>query len=579
MQKRWLVRTPPPEEEIEKLAAELVVPDILAKMLIQRGITEFEEAKRFFRPTLDELHDPFLFLNMDKAVARLTDAIAADEKILIYGDYDVDGTTSVALVSTILKEYSEKTEIYIPDRYTEGYGVSFQAIEYAKEQDFNLIITLDCGIKAVNKIAKAKEYGIDVIVCDHHNPGEVLPDAIILDTKQDGCNYPYKELCGCGVGFKLMHAFLDSQGYDTDLLFKQLDLVAIAIAADIVPMTGENRVLAYHGLELLNKNERLGVAHVMNLAKRKMPLTITDVVFLIAPRINAAGRMGDAKDAVQLLTSQDVDFTLNLAKEIQISNDARKDLDKLITAEALELLAEEEGYEDKCTTVVYSDDWHKGVIGIVASRLIETHYRPTVVLTKSEGKYAGSVRSVKEFDVYEALSKCEKSIEQFGGHKYAAGLTVLEKDIELFKEEFENAVKELITDELLIPQQLVELELDFDEIFTEEDNRNGIPKIKRILTQFEPHGPGNMKPVFVSKNVHCKSSNLLKGEHLKLRLIQSHTDIEIDAIGFFMSDKWSIATSGEPFDVAYTFDINEWREKKTLQLHIKDMRPSFVRQE
>lgn len=578
MQKRWLVRTPPPQEEIEKLAQELVVPEILAKMLIQRGITEFDEAKRFFRPNIEELHDPFLFLNMQKAVDRLVDAIANDEKILIYGDYDVDGTTSVALVSTILAEYSDKCEAYIPDRYSEGYGVSFQGVEYAKDNGFSLIITLDCGIKAVEKVAKAKEYGIDVIVCDHHTPGEILPDAIILDTKQKGCEYPYKELCGCGVGFKLMHAFLDSQGYDTELLFNQLDLVAIAIAADIVPMTGENRALAFHGLKLLNENKRLGVSHVMNLAKRKMPLTITDVVFLIAPRINAAGRMGDAKDAVQLLTSQDVDFTLSLAKEIQIANDERKDLDKLITAEALTILSEEDGYEDKCTTVVYKEDWHKGVIGIVASRLTETHYRPTVVLTKAGGKYTGSVRSVKEFDVYEALSKCENSIEQFGGHKYAAGLTILEKDIDLFKEEFETAVRELITDELLIPQQIVELELDFDEIFTAEDNKYGVPKIKRILTQFEPHGPGNMKPVFVSRNVFCQSSKLLKGEHLKLSLTQPDSEIKIDAIGFFMSEKWSIATSGEPFDVAYTFEVNEWREKKTLQLNIKDMRPSFVRE-
>ena len=471
---RWTRKPNPTPQEVNSLSETLKVDKLIAHLLLQRGVTNYEEAKKFFRPSLEDIHSPFLMRDMDKAVERIEKAMEAEENILVYGDYDVDGTTSVALLSSFLKETYQNVATYIPDRYTEGYGVSFQGIDFASDNDFTLIIALDCGIKAIDKVKYANEKGIDFIICDHHRPGETLPEAVaVLDPKREDCEYPYKELCGCGVGFKLIQALSEKRGGVIEDLVPYLDLVATAIAADIVPMTGENRVLAYHGLKVINSTPRTGIKAIIGQLKKK-ELNISDVVFVIAPRINAAGRMKHGGHAVQLLVEENLEAAQKWADEIEQFNMERRQLDQEITKEAL-LQIKENAEEDRFTSVVYDESWHKGVIGIVASRLTETYYRPTLVFTKSGDKLAASARSVKGFDVYNALDACSEHLEQFGGHKYAAGLTLLEEQYEKFKQQFESVVSSTIDTTLLVPEVSVDTEIELNQI---------TPKLYRILKQF-----------------------------------------------------------------------------------------------
>ena len=578
MQKKWLIKDAPDSVAVTQLQQDLGVSRIVAEMLVQRGITEFEAAKAFFRPSLDDLHDPFLMKDMENAVARLQKAHKKQEKVLIYGDYDVDGTTAVALVYGCLKEFFREIEYYIPDRYKEGYGVSEAGVRYANENGLDLIITLDCGIKAHKVVDLGNEFGIDFIICDHHTPGDELPKAIVLDPKRSDCEYPYKELSGAGVGFKLLSAFFDKEKLDQKILHEQLDLLAISIGADIVPITGENRVLCALGLELLNKKPRLGIGKLLKFAKKERPLTLTNVVFIIAPRINAAGRMGDAKNAVELLLTTDSVAGKQMAKEIHESNEVRRGIDETITEEALAQIEASPDHAEMCTNVVFEKGWHKGVIGIVASRIIETHYKPTIVFTQTEegAPLTGSVRSVKGVNIYDVLNECEDLIEQFGGHYYAAGLSISPENFPAFKAKFNEVVANTIGNETLIPEQILEGALTFDEIFPIGEQLSGVPRIKRILSQFEPHGPGNMKPVFISHNVYAKDARLLKGAHLKLRLYQPDCRATIDAILFNRPDAYELAISGQPLSVAYTMEINEWQGRSSLQLMLKDIRPEAV---
>ena len=561
---RWTLKPKPSEEKINTLANELGVDNIIATLLIQRGIETFDEARTFFRPSLDELHDPYLMKDMDKAVARIEAAIQNDENILVYGDYDVDGTTSVALMSSYLKSFYPNIATYIPDRYEEGYGVSYQGIDFASDNEFSLIIALDCGIKAIDKVAYATERGVDFIICDHHRPGNELPKAIaVLDPKREDCAYPYKELCGCGVGFKLIQALAANRGQSIQDLLLYLDLVATAIGADIVPVTGENRVLAHYGLKVINSNPRVGFQAILQQVK-KSQLTITDVVFIIAPRINAAGRMEHGNHAVRLLVETDIEQASVWASEIEQFNTDRRDADKRITEEALTQIIENEETERK-TTVVYDENWHKGVIGIVASRLTETYYRPTLVFTKSGEKLAASARSVKDFDVYEALEACSEHIEQFGGHKYAAGLTLLVENYEAFKTAFEHAVSSTIDPKLLQPEIRIDAEIDFDQI---------TPKFYRILKQFAPFGPGNMTPVFMTRNLKDLGYGKCVGEdksHLRVVVKQGDSP-QFTGIGFGLGSKHDIACTGKLFKAAYVIDENEWQGNVSLQLRLKDIK-------
>lgn len=565
---RWTIKPKPSQEKITKLAAALNVDDLIATLLIQRGIETFEQAKQFFRPTLADLHNPYLMKDMDKAVSRIEKAIANHENILVFGDYDVDGTTAVSLVSSYLKSYYPNIATYIPDRYDEGYGISYKGIDFADDNGFSLIIALDCGIKSVDHIAYANKKNIDFIICDHHLPGEILPNAVaILDPKRADCNYPYDELCGCGIGFKLIQALAQNRNQTIDDLVEYLDLVATAIAADIVPMTGENRVLAKFGLEVINTSPRAGILALVQNKKQKT-LTITDVVFTVAPRINAAGRIKHGNYAVELLTEFDLEQAEQFALEIENFNSERKGLDKQITQEAL-LQIEEDNEIDRFSTVVFNPTWHKGVIGIVASRLIENYYRPTLVFTQNGGKYAASARSVKGFDVYKALENCAEHLEQFGGHKYAAGMTILPEKYIDFKNAFENEVKNTIPPELLIPEIAIDMELNFDEI---------TQKFTRILAQFEPFGPQNMTPVFVAKNVSDTGYGKNIGsenEHLKLFVKQFRsvgTSEGIAAIGFGLGKKLALTSNRKPFEIAYCIDENEWQGKTAVQLRIKDLK-------
>jgi single-stranded-DNA-specific exonuclease len=562
---RWTLKPKSSPQKIEDLSKLLGVEEIIASLLMQRGIETFEEAKKFFRPSLDDLHNPFLMKDMDRAVERIEKAISNKENILVYGDYDVDGTTSVALLSSYLKTYYPNVATYIPDRYDEGYGISYKGIDFAVDNDFSLIIALDCGIKAIEKVAYASQKGIDFIICDHHRPGAELPSAVaILDPKREDCDYPYKELCGCGVGFKLIQALASERGQTIDDLLLYLDLVATAIGADIVPITGENRVLAYFGLKVINSNPRTGIKAILKQVKKEM-LTITDVVFIIAPRINAAGRMKHGNHAVTLLIETDMDLAIQWAEEIEQFNTDRKDADSQITLEALEQIIKNEEQE-RNTTVVYDENWHKGVIGIVASRLTETYYRPTLVFTKSGEKLAASARSVKGFDVYNALEACSQYIEQFGGHKYAAGLTLHEKDFENFKSEFEKVVSETIDPKLLTPEISIDAEIDFDQITA---------KFYRILKQFAPFGPGNMAPVFMTQNVMDTGWGKCVGSdesHLRLVMRQNNSH-QFTGIGFGLADKYPLACSGTPFKIAYVIDENEWQGTVSLQLRLKDVKP------
>ena len=572
MQKRWLVKTPVESTTLEEFRSTLTVDRIVAELLIQRGINSFEEAETFFRPKLDQLHNPFLMKDLKRAVDRVNLAIANGEKILLFGDYDVDGTTAVALLYGFLIEKHQNLDYYIPDRYSEGYGISMQGIDFAAENDFKLIISLDCGIRSVEHVKYAQEKGIDFIICDHHNPGDTVPDCIVLDPKQKDCDYPYKELSGCGVGFKLLQGLCIENDWKQQQLFNQLDLLAVSIGADIVSVTGENRVLCYHGMILLNAKPRPAFVELLRIAKREFPVTLTDVVFTIAPRINAAGRLRSGKHAVELMISDNVADIRRLAAAIDEDNKERRQLDQVITSEALELIEQNADYENRKTTVVFKNDWHKGVVGIVASRLIEKHYRPTIVLTESNGKATGSARTVNDFDIHAALVKCEHLLEQFGGHTHAAGMTMALENVTAFQEHFEKVVQESITIEDETPEQEVDIEIDFNEIFTNGENRMKIPRIKRILEQFEPHGPGNMKPVFLVKNVYSTDVRLLKDVHLKLSMTQPNSDVVIEGIGFNLGDKIDDVAAGVPFDLVFTMESNKWNNRETLQLNMKDIR-------
>ena len=563
---RWNLSPKQNLETVTHLAQALGIDPLLSSLLVQRGITTFNQAKRFFRPSLEELHDPFLMQDMDLAVKRIQQAIEAQENILVYGDYDVDGTTSVALLSSYLKTYYPNIATYIPDRYDEGYGVSYKGIDFAQDNDITLIIALDCGIKAIEKVAYASKKGIDFIICDHHRPGAKLPKAVaVLDPKRDDCSYPYKELCGCGVGFKLIQALGSERGQTIEDLLLYLDLVATAIGADIVPVTGENRVLAYYGLQVINSNPRVGYQAILKQVN-KSTLTITDVVFIIAPRINAAGRMKHGNHAVRLLVESDLEKAAQWASEIELFNADRKDADKQITKEALAQIIKASEQENN-TTVVYKEHWHKGVIGIVASRLIETYYRPTLVFTKSGDKLAASARSVKGFDVYNALEGCAQYIEQFGGHKYAAGLTLQEKDYPDFKAQFEKVVSKTIDPKLLNPEINIDAQLDLAAI---------TPKFHRILKQFAPFGPGNRQPVFMTQNLKDTGYGKCVGAdktHLRLTVKQVNSEA-IVGIGFGLGDKKDTACSDTSFKAVYCIDENLWQGKVSLQLRIKDIQPS-----
>ncbi|MDT0676375.1 single-stranded-DNA-specific exonuclease RecJ [Autumnicola musiva] len=561
---RWSLKPKPNEETVAHLAAKLGVGKPVASLLVQRGIETFEEAKKFFRPSLEDLHDPYLMKDMDRAVERIEKAIKNEENILVYGDYDVDGTTSVALMSSFLKGFSPYVATYIPDRYNEGYGVSYQGIDFAADNDVSLIIALDCGIKAVEKVVYAKEKGIEFIICDHHRPGAEIPAAAaILDPKREDCDYPYKELCGCGVGFKLIQALAARKGLETENLLPYLDLVATAIGADIVPITGENRILAYHGMHVINVAPRAGFKAILKQVKKER-ISITDVVFILAPRINAAGRMKHGQHAVNLLTEEDEDTAAQFAADIENYNSDRRDADRSITAEALAQI-EDLKEQERHTTVVYQENWHKGVIGIVASRLTETYYRPTLVFTKSGEKLAASARSVKGFDVYDALEACKEHIEQFGGHKYAAGLTLFASEYENFKRKFENVVAETIDKKLLTPEVSIDAEINLKDI---------TPKFYRILKQFAPFGPGNMSPVFTTCNLRDTGYGKCVGadeSHLKCQVKQEGENPVFNVIGFGLGKKLEIIRKHKIFKAAYSIDENHYNGNISLQLRLKDI--------
>jgi len=561
---RWTLRPKPNKEKVNILKEALQVDEIVASLLVQRGIETYEEARTFFRPSLNDLHNPFLMKDMEKAVARIENAISNNENILVYGDYDVDGTTSVALMSTYLKTRTENVATYIPDRYEEGYGVSIKGIDFADDNGFSLIIALDCGIKAIDKVAYAKEKGIDFIICDHHRPDKDLPEAVaILDPKRDDCDYPFKELCGCGVGFKLVQALASKENKTAEDLISYLDLVATAIGADIVPITEENRTLAYFGLQVINENPRPGIKAIITEVKKEK-LTITDVVFIVAPRINAAGRMKHGNHAVTLLTETDFNLAAEYAIDINQFNTDRRDADQRITEEALKQI-EEQKEQDRFTTVVYHETWHKGVIGIVASRLIETYYRPTLVFTKSGDELAASARSVSGFDVYNALESCSEYIEQFGGHKYAAGLTLKEENYKAFKQAFEDEVSKTIDKSQLIPEIKIDSTIDLSEVTF---------KFYRILSQFAPFGPRNMTPIFMTENIKDTGYGKCVGEddkHLRVTVTQNGAE-KIVGIGFNLGDKYQMVTNQKLFRVAYSIDENEWNGKTSLQLKIRDIK-------
>jgi single-stranded-DNA-specific exonuclease len=561
---RWTLKPKPSIDITNHLKEVLQIEDTIASLLAQRGIETFEAAKDFFRPSLEHLHDPFLMKDMDLAVQRVEEALANNENILVYGDYDVDGTTSVALMASYLKTRSEQIATYIPDRYEEGYGVSYQGIDFAEDNGFSLIIALDCGIKAIDKVAYAKEKGVDFVICDHHRPGDAIPSAVaVLDPKRSDCAYPYKELCGCGVGFKLIQALAERDGKTIEDLTEYLDLVATAIAADIVPITGENRVLAYFGLQVINEAPRTGIQTILQQVK-KDTLTITDVVFTIAPRINAAGRMKHGNHAVTLLTETDFNLAANYASEIEEFNSDRRETDKRITEEALQQILDHKEQE-RYTTVVYDASWHKGVIGIVASRLTETYYRPTLVFTKSGDKLAASARSVSGFDVYNALEACSEHIEQFGGHKYAAGLTLKEENYEAFKAAFEAVVKRTIDERLLTPEVKIDAQISLKDI----DQR-----LWRIMSQFAPFGPGNMTPIFMTEGLTDSGYGKCVGEddkHLKINVYQQGSE-KFSGIGFGLGSKINLIKDRQRFDAVYSIDENHWNGQVSLQLKLRDIR-------
>lgn len=571
MEKNWKIRSHGSKIQVQQLSQALNIDEVLGSLLIQRGINTFSEAKSFFRPELKNLHDPFLMKDMDKAISRLNRAIKNKERILIYGDYDVDGTTSVALVYSFLRDLygEERLGYYIPDRYSQGYGISVQGVEFAAENEFSLVIALDCGIKAVEKIQLAKKKGVDFIICDHHTAGDVIPDAVaVLDPKRNDCEYPFKHLSGCGVGYKMLQAYLQSNSLPEYKLEPYLDLVCVSIASDIVPITGENRILAYYGLQQLNSNPSPGLKSIIqtsNLDQKE--ITISDIVFKIGPRINAAGRMESGRKSVDLLTSQLDGKAGLIMNELNTFNDERKNLDRNITLEALEFLHLNPDFVDKKATVLYKPEWHKGVIGIVASRLIETYYRPTVILTESNGFATGSARTVEGYDIYQAIESCSDLLENFGGHTYAAGLTMKIENVPLFQQRFEEFVSKTISKEQLTPIIEVDAVINLNEI---------TPKFYKILKQFAPFGPDNMSPVFVSRNVTDYGTGRVvgkTGDHLKLELMQNdNPNLHLPAIGFNMSEFYGIIEQRIPFNVCYSIVENEFKGKTSLQLMLKDIK-------
>ena len=569
---QWKLKPEPDSKIVERLQKEIKIPHKVAYLLAQRGIRSYEDARRFFSPQITDLHNPFLMKNMDKAVERIEMAIANAEKILIYGDYDVDGTTAVSIVYSYLNDYYDKVDTYIPDRYSEGYGISTQGIDYAAENNFGLIIALDCGTKAIDKIKYAQKKGIDFIIGDHHTPGDVLPEAYaFLNPKQNTCPYPYKELSGAGIGFKLIQALQQKKKQPLEDIIHYLDLVAVSIGADIVPITGENRTMAAFGLKQIEVNPRPGLRALSRNVKDKV-MDINDLVFVLAPRINAAGRIKHGKEAVKLLIEKNTHIANRFADEIEAYNIERREFDKNITEEALHQIVEhneEEGF----STVVYDATWHKGVLGIVASRLIETYYRPTIVFTESNGVLSGSVRSVSGFNVYDALQACKQHIIQFGGHKYAAGLTVAPKQYEAFKTKFEQIVKSTIQKESLSPQINIDTQISFREIMEGGEN---IPKFYRLIKRMAPFGPGNMNPVFVTEGVNDTGYSKTVGKdnnHLKLSLRELNSGIIMNGIGFNLGDKISIVKHGMPLAVVYSIEENNWNNRISLQLRVKDIRP------
>ncbi len=574
VEKRWSIIEGENAKLIDDLKERLQVSETIAKLLINRGVDTFEKAKSFFRPSLDDLHDPFLMEDMEVAVSRLSEAIDENEKILVYGDYDVDGTTAVALMYSFLSKKTEQVDFYQPDRYTEGYGISMQAIEWAKDEGIGLIVALDCGIRAIDQIALASSYGIDTIICDHHRPGENLPEAYaILNPKKESCEYPYGELCGCGIGFKLAHALSIYRDEAEEEAFEFLDLVAIAVAADIVPMTGENRILTSFGIKQLEDTPRVGIRTMLELANKTGKLSVSDLVFVIAPRINAAGRMDSARRAVELLISENEEEAKSFSLVVNTLNNERKELDKMITLEALEMIAKDDSSEASVTTVVSSKHWHKGVVGIVASRLIETHYKPTIVLCVSDGVATGSARSVKGFDVYEAIHECADLLEKFGGHKYAAGLSLKEENLDQFKVRFEEAVKKRILPEQLVPEIKIDSTITSDELRQDSASKM-FPKLYRIVEQFGPFGPGNSRPVFRLNNVEDPNgwTRVVGDDHLKFSGREIGKQMPLNGIGFGLGNKLDLVKHQDSIDLVFTLDKNEYMGNVSLQLMIKDLK-------
>jgi single-stranded-DNA-specific exonuclease len=561
--KRWTYQEAE-EAEVEALQTQLNIHPVICKLLVHRNINTFDKAKDFFRPNLEHLHNPFLMKDMDIAIERIEKAITKNERILIYGDYDVDGTTAVSLVYSYFKDISDKILYYIPDRYTEGYGISFKGIDFAEENNVTLMIALDCGIKAHDKISYAKEKGIDFIICDHHLPGDTLPEAVaILDPKRSDCNYPFDDLSGCGIGFKLIQAYSQKNNLDAEKIYNQLDLVAVSIASDLVSVIGENRILAKFGVDKINTNPRAGFKALMSELKLNRNLDITDLVFIIGPRINAAGRIAHGSEAVTLLIEEDYEMALEKTKKIQQNNTDRKTLDKDITEEAFAMIDTNEVLIHKKSTVLYQEHWHKGVIGIVASRLIEKYHRPTIVLASSNGKAVGSGRSVPGFDLHDAIDACSEHLVQFGGHKYAAGLTIELDKIDDFKTAFDKVVSERITDEQLIPQIEIDAEIELTDINE---------KFFNIIEQMGPFGPGNMRPVFVTKNVYDTGySKVLNGNHLKLNILKDGQNPK-NGIGFGMGDYMKIIENKETYDICFQLYANVWNGQTKIEFRLKDLR-------
>jgi len=571
MDKRWVFKESTDQDTIVRLIEQLGVSKPIATILGQRKIQNFEAAKAFFRPSLDELHDPFEMLNMQLAVERISTAILNGENILVYGDYDVDGTTSVALIYEYLTREYEQVGYYIPDRYKEGYGISMTGVDFAIDNSFSLVIALDCGTKAIEQITYAKENGVDFIVCDHHLPGTELPPCILLNPKQINCPYPYKELSGCGVGFKLVQALNQIANRSFDNIVNLMDLVVVSIGADIVSMTGENRILAYFGLQLLNETPRIGFKRILELSNTKGDLSIMDVVFSIAPRINAAGRIASGNKAVELLLAQSIDEVEEVSKLINTHNETRKGIDRSITAEAMAEIEKDDWLLNAKSTVIFDPNWHKGVVGIVASRLIESYYRPTIVLTESNGEAVGSARSIKGFNIHDAIAECADLLTQFGGHYFAAGLTMPLDNVPAFKLKFDSVAQDILTEDMLVPEIEIDTEIDFRDIF--ENQLGGIPKFYRVLKQLAPFGPDNMSPVFVSRQVKDTGySRLLKDEHVKFSIRQAeYPEIIVEAIAFGFGHLMTRIIN-EPFDIVYTIGENFWQGRTTLQLMIKDIR-------